>query len=87
MRPGQIHIRDVGVSYRLYREKVSTLKEAVVQRFSHLRSSEIFWALRHINMEIQPTPPEAIAKVVDDILRTPQPVVERARVLLGAQNR
>jgi hypothetical protein len=40
-----------------------------------------------INMEIQPTAPEAIEKLVDDILRTPQPVVERARGLLGAQNR
>ena len=40
-----------------------------------------------INMEIQPTAPAAIEKVVDDILRTPQPVVERARVLLGVQNR
>lgn len=40
-----------------------------------------------INMEIQPTAPAAIEKVVDDILRTPQPVIERARVLLGVQNR
>jgi tripartite-type tricarboxylate transporter receptor subunit TctC len=40
-----------------------------------------------INMEIQPTTPDSIAKVVDDILRTPPPVVERARLLLGAQNR
>ena len=40
-----------------------------------------------INMEIQPTAPDAIAKLVDDIMRTPQPVVERARTLLGAQNR
>jgi tripartite-type tricarboxylate transporter receptor subunit TctC len=40
-----------------------------------------------INMEIQPTAPEAIEKVVDDILKTPPPVVERARGLLGVQNR
>jgi hypothetical protein len=40
-----------------------------------------------INMEIQPMEPGAIANVVDDILRTPQPIVERARTLLGAQNR
>ena len=38
-------------------------------------------------MEIQFTEPEAIAVLVDDILRTPMPVVERARVLLGVQNR
>jgi hypothetical protein len=40
-----------------------------------------------INMEIQPLAPEAIDKLVADILRTPAPVIERARVLLGAQNR
>jgi tripartite-type tricarboxylate transporter receptor subunit TctC len=42
---------------------------------------------KKINMEIQPTAPDAIEKVVDEILRTPEPVIERARVLLGAQNR
>jgi ABC-type polysaccharide/polyol phosphate transport system ATPase subunit len=61
MRPGEIRIRDAGVSYRLYREKVTTLKEAVVQRFRHLRSSEVFWALRHVTLDIQPG--EAIALV------------------------
>jgi len=40
-----------------------------------------------INMEIQPTEPPAIAKIVDEILKTSPPVVERARGLLGAQNR
>jgi tripartite-type tricarboxylate transporter receptor subunit TctC len=42
---------------------------------------------KRINMEIQPTEPEAIAGLVEDILRTPMPVVERARILLGVQNR
>jgi tripartite-type tricarboxylate transporter receptor subunit TctC len=42
---------------------------------------------KRINMEIQPTGPDAIAALVDEILRTPAPVVERARTLLGAQNR
>ncbi len=42
---------------------------------------------KRINMEIQPTAAEAIATLVDEILRTPAPVVERARTLLGAQNR
>jgi hypothetical protein len=40
-----------------------------------------------INMEVQPTAPEMIDKLVDDVLRTPTSVVTRARVLLGAQNR
>jgi len=61
VRTGEIRIRDAGVSYRLYREKVSTLKEAVVNRFRHLRSAEMFWALRHVSLEVQPG--EAIALV------------------------
>jgi ABC-type polysaccharide/polyol phosphate transport system ATPase subunit len=61
VRDGEIRIRDAGVSYRLYREKVSTLKEAVVNRFRHLRSAEIFWALRHVSLAVEPG--EAIALV------------------------
>ncbi|MGZ6123571.1 MAG: ABC transporter ATP-binding protein [Myxococcales bacterium] len=61
MRNGEIRIRDAGISYRLYREKVSTLKEAVVNRFRHLRSAEIFWALRHVSLVVEPG--EAIALV------------------------
>ncbi len=61
MKNGEIRIRDAGVCYRLYREKVTTLKEAVVNRFRHLRSSEVFWALRHATLDIQPG--EAIALV------------------------
>jgi ABC-type polysaccharide/polyol phosphate transport system ATPase subunit len=61
VREGEIRIRDAGVSYRLYREKVTTLKEAVVQRFRHLRSAEVFWALRHVSLDIMPG--EAIALV------------------------
>jgi ABC-type polysaccharide/polyol phosphate transport system ATPase subunit len=61
VRNGEIRIRDAGVSYRLYREKVNTLKEAVVNRFRHLRSREIFWALRHVALDIAPG--EAIALV------------------------
>jgi lipopolysaccharide transport system ATP-binding protein len=61
VRNGEIRIRDAGISYRLYREKVSTLKEAVVHRFRHLRSAEVFWALRHVTLTIEPG--EAIAFV------------------------
>jgi len=61
VRNGEIRIRDAGVCYRLYREKVSTLKEAVVHRFRHLRSAEMFWALRHVNLTIEPG--EAVALV------------------------
>src|SRR5207237_8730504 len=61
MRPGQIIGQDVGIRYRIYREKVSTLKEAVANRFRHLRTAEMFWALRHVSLEIAPG--EAIALV------------------------
>ena len=61
MKNGQIQIRDAGVSYRLYRERVSTLKEAVVNRFRHLRSAETFWALRRVTLSIEPG--ESIALV------------------------
>jgi lipopolysaccharide transport system ATP-binding protein len=53
-RPGEIQIRDAGVSFRMYREKVTTLKEAMVQRFRHLRTAEMFWALRHVTLQIEP---------------------------------
>ena len=42
---------------------------------------------KKINMEIQPIPPETIVKLVDQILRTPAPVVEQARQVLGVANR
>jgi lipopolysaccharide transport system ATP-binding protein len=61
VRNGEIRIRDTGVCYRLYREKVSTLKEAVVNRFRHLRSAETFWAVRHVSLDIEPG--QAIALV------------------------
>jgi ABC-type polysaccharide/polyol phosphate transport system ATPase subunit len=61
MRTGEIRIANAGVCYRLYREKVTTLKEAVVNRFRHLRTSEVFWALRHVSVTVQPG--EAIALV------------------------
>jgi len=40
-----------------------------------------------INMEIQPMDAETVARLVDEVLRTPAPVLERARVLLGVQSR
>jgi len=40
-----------------------------------------------INLEIQPVAPPAIEKVLSEIFATPQPVLERARDLLGVKNR
>ena len=42
---------------------------------------------RRSTWRLQPIPPETIAKLVDQILRTPAPVVEHARQVLGVANR
>jgi tripartite-type tricarboxylate transporter receptor subunit TctC len=65
-------------------ERVAVLRaafQAVVKDPAYLAET------KKLNMEIQPTGPEAIAKLVDEILRTPPPVVERARQVLGVANR
>lgn len=61
MRNGEIRIHDLGIAFRLYREKVTTLKEALANRFRHLRTAEVFWALRHITVDVAPG--EAVALV------------------------
>lgn len=43
--------------------------------------------VKKINLEIQPVAPEAIQKVLEYIFSAPQPVLERARILLGVHNR
>jgi tripartite-type tricarboxylate transporter receptor subunit TctC len=65
-------------------ERVTALRVALKET---LADPQFVAETKRINMEIQPTEPEAIATLVEDILRTPAPVVERARVLLGVQNR
>jgi tripartite-type tricarboxylate transporter receptor subunit TctC len=65
-------------------ERVAVLRAAlaaVVKDPAYLAETQ------KLNMEIQPTGPEAIAKLVDQILQTPAPVVERARQVLGVANR
>ena len=51
--PGTLDLDDVGVAYRLHRERVTTLKEAVVGRFRHLRKVELLWALRHVSFQVR----------------------------------
>ena len=65
-------------------ERVAALRAALK---ATLADPQFVAETSRINMEIQFTEPETIAALVGDILRTPMPVVERARVLLGVQNR
>jgi tripartite-type tricarboxylate transporter receptor subunit TctC len=65
-------------------ERVAALRAALV---ATLKDPAYVAETKKLNMEIQPTAPETIARLVDDILRTPEPVVERARQVLGVANR
>jgi tripartite-type tricarboxylate transporter receptor subunit TctC len=66
------------------KERVEALRRA----FTDTLSDPQFVAdAQRMNMEVQPTAPDVIEKLLAEILRTPAPIVERARVLLGVQNR
>lgn len=51
--PGTLSFQDVGMCFRLYRERVDTLKEAVLGRFRHRNAYDEFWALRHANLAVR----------------------------------
>jgi tripartite-type tricarboxylate transporter receptor subunit TctC len=65
-------------------ERVAALRAAVA---AVVKDPAYVAETKKINMEIQYTPPDTIARLVDEILRTPAPVVERARKVLGVANR
>jgi lipopolysaccharide transport system ATP-binding protein len=52
--PGGLCFKDVGMCFRLYRERVDTLKEAVLGLFRHRTRYDEFWALRGVSVEVQP---------------------------------
>jgi ABC-type polysaccharide/polyol phosphate transport system ATPase subunit len=51
--PGTLSFHDVGLCFRLYRENVNTLKEAVLGAFRHRARYDEFWALRHATLEVK----------------------------------
>ncbi len=51
---GSITFEDVGLAYPLRRERVTSLKEAVLGRFKHLRAVEELWALRNVSFQVRP---------------------------------
>jgi tripartite-type tricarboxylate transporter receptor subunit TctC len=66
------------------KDRVEALRAAVT---ATLADPQFQAEAKKINLEIQPVPAAAIAALVDDIYRTPQPVLDRARALLGVQSR
>jgi tripartite-type tricarboxylate transporter receptor subunit TctC len=66
------------------KDRVDVLRAAIK---ATLADPQFLAETKKINMEIQPVAPEEIQKVVEEIFRTPQPVLERARTLLGVANR
>src|SRR5262249_86677 len=65
-------------------ERVAALRAALK---ATLTDAQFVADTSRLNMEIQFTEPDAVAALVGDILRTPMPVVERARGLLSVQKR
>lgn len=53
MTPGTIEIRGLGVQFRLFHERVTTLKEAVVHLFKQYKKWDDFWALKDVNISMK----------------------------------
>jgi tripartite-type tricarboxylate transporter receptor subunit TctC len=66
------------------KERVEALRSAFMAAVS---DPQFLAETQRLNLEVQPTAADTIEKLVADILRTPPSVVERARMLLGVQNR
>ncbi len=52
--PGAITLSQVGLRFRIDREKLNTLKEAVLGVFRHRLPSEDFWAIRDVSLAVRP---------------------------------
>jgi tripartite-type tricarboxylate transporter receptor subunit TctC len=65
-------------------DRVAALRAAVQ---ATLQDPQFQADAKRINLEIQPVAPEAIARTVEEIFRTPEPVLQRARQMLGVSAR
>lgn len=65
-------------------DRVEALRQAFVDAVA---DPQFLADAKKMSMEVQPTAPQVIEEVLAEILRAPAPVVERARVVLGVQNR
>ena len=65
-------------------DKVAILRKAFQDT---LADSEFIAEAEKINLEINPTSGENINAIIDGILKTPEPVISRARQLLGVDKR
>lgn len=65
-------------------DRVATLRQAFKDT---LADPEFIAETEKINLEISSTSGENISQVIDGILKTPEPVVIRARQLLGVDKR
>ncbi len=52
--PGAIRFEQVGMRFRMYRERVNTLKHAVIRGFRHLKNVDELWALRDLDFAVRP---------------------------------
>jgi ABC-type polysaccharide/polyol phosphate transport system ATPase subunit len=52
--PGAISFQDAGMRFRLYRERITSIKEAVLGRLRGRRAYDELWALRHLTFQIRP---------------------------------
>jgi ABC-type polysaccharide/polyol phosphate transport system ATPase subunit len=49
---GSLSFQDVGMCFRMHREKATTLKEAVLGRFRQYRHADEFWAVRGVSFDV-----------------------------------
>ncbi|BDG07190.1 ABC transporter ATP-binding protein [Anaeromyxobacter paludicola] len=52
--PGSLSFQHVSICFRMHREKVNTLKEAILGRFRHLGAADELWAVKDVSFDVRP---------------------------------